>query len=312
MHNTELTFQSGSHQLAGTLCTDGSDGGSPVALLISGSGPIDRDSNMKQMSTNVMRQVADHLETVGISSFRYDKRGVGASDGEFLTTGMYDNVVDARAAIGALRLQPELVGRPLFVVGHSEGSIIATELAAADPTLAGVVLLAGPATVGEHVLRWQAERVSETLSRAVKVLLRVLRQDVAKTQAKRFVQIRESSEDMIRMQFVKVNAKWMREFMAHDPSESLTQVAAPLLAITGSKDIQVDPDDVAKIVELAGGETTGHVLDDVTHLLRVDDGPATVRTYKKQVKRPVEPLILEAVSTWISEFATHVSVQSAP
>ncbi len=311
MHNTEVTFRSGPWQLVGTLTTATLRVRAPIALLVSGSGPIDRNSNMKRMSIDVMRQVADHLERAGISSFRYDKRGVGESEGDFLTTGLHDNVSDARAAVAALRSQPELVGCPVFVVGHSEGALIATELVATDRSLAGAVLLAGTASTGEKVLRWQAERVNETLPKAVKLLVRVLRQDLVKTQTKRLAQIRTSTDDMIRMQFVKINAKWMREFMAHDPCESLPQIEAPLLVITGSKDIQVNPADVEQIVQLAGGESAGHVLEDVTHLLRSDAGPATVRTYKKQIKRPVDGRILEMVSHWIADVAADLHAETA-
>lgn len=303
MNNTQVTFRSGEAQLVGTLTTPAAGTSRSVALLISGSGPIDRDSNMKRMSIDVMAQVAEHLAQSGIGSFRYDKRGVGESSGDFLTAGLRDNIVDAQAAIDALRTRPELEGSVMFVVGHSEGAVIATELASADTSLAGAVLLAGTASSGEAVLRWQAKQVGETLPRPVKVLLRVLRQDVARTQAKRLEQIRSSTQDTIRIQMVKINAKWMREFMAHDPSVSLAKIAIPILALTGSKDLQVNPADVERIGELVTGECSAHVVDDVTHLLRSESGPATVRTYKKQVKRPVEHRVLVQTSEWISGVA---------
>lgn len=311
MKNTELSFRSGQERLIGTLTRPTSAmGAGPVALLVSGSGPIDRNSNMKRMSIDVMRQVAEHLAQSGISSFRYDKRGVGESEGDYMATGFHDNVADARAAVDALRSNPELADCPIVIVGHSEGALIATELGAADPTLAGSVLLAGTATTGEDVLRWQAEGVSETLPRAVKMLLGLLRQDLVKTQTKRLAQIRESTDDTIRMQMVKINAKWMREFMAYDPREVLAKIHVPVLAITGAKDVQVNPADVDQIVELVGGDATGHVVDDVTHLLRSDDGPATVRTYKKQVKRPVDVRVLRMVSTWITDVVVRADVES--
>lgn len=299
MDNTQITFQSGDAQLAGTLTMPGDGDSRSVALLISGSGPIDRDSNMKRQSIDVMAHVAKHLAGKGIGSFRYDKRGVGESTGDYLSTGLHDNVLDARAAVDELRSRPDLHGFALFVVGHSEGAIIAAELAAADPSLAGAVLLAGSARSGEEVLRWQAKEIGETLPRPVKLLLRLLRQDVVKTQAKRLEQIRSSTADVIRMQMVKVNAKWLREFMAHDPSHSLAEVETPVLAITGSKDIQVDPADVARIAELVKGECTTHVPSGITHLLRSEDGPPTVKTYKKQAKRPVDDQVLTVTSDWI-------------
>ncbi|MDW3177800.1 MAG: alpha/beta fold hydrolase [Acidimicrobiia bacterium] len=311
MQTTEISFRSGVTKLVGTLTEPTPRGRGPIALLISGSGKIDRDSNMKRMPIDVMGQVAAHLEGAGVSSFRYDKRGVGASEGDFSTTGFHDNVTDAKAAIASLRDRLQVQERPMFVVGHSEGALIAAELVAADSTLAGAVLLAGTATSGEDVLRWQAEGLAKTLPKPVKLIMGLLRQDLAKTQSKRLAQIKASTDDVIRMQFVKVNAKWMREFMAHDPQETLLRIDLPLLAITGSKDVQVNPADVERIVELAGEDSSGHVLEDVTHLLRSDDGPATVRTYKKQIKRPVDVRVLNMISTWITDVAAEVAVESA-
>lgn len=311
MQTTEISFHSGVTKLVGTLTEPTPRDRGPIALLISGSGKIDRDSNMKRMPIDVMGQVAAHLEGAGVSSFRYDKRGVGASDGDFSTTGFHDNVTDAKAAIASLRDRLQIQERPMFVVGHSEGALIAAELVAADNTLAGAVLLAGTATSGEDVLRWQAEGLSKTLPKPVKLIMGLLRQDLAKTQGKRLAQIKASTDDVIRMQFVKVNAKWMREFMAHDPQEILRRIDLPLLAITGSKDVQVNPADVERIVELAGDDSSGHVLEDVTHLLRSDDGPATVRTYKKQIKRPVDVRVLNMISNWITDVAAEVAVESA-
>ncbi len=311
MQTTEISFHSGVTKLVGTLTEPTPRDRGPIALLISGSGKIDRDSNMKRMPIDVMGQVAAHLEGAGVSSFRYDKRGVGASEGDFSTTGFHDNVTDAKAAIASLRDRLQVQERPMFVVGHSEGALIAAELVAADSTLAGAVLLAGTATSGEDVLRWQAEGLAKTLPKPVKLIMGLLRQDLAKTQGKRLAQIKASTDDVIRMQFVKVNAKWMREFMAHDPQETLRRIDLPLLAITGSKDVQVNPADVERIVELAGEDSSGHVLEDVTHLLRSDDGPATVRTYKKQIKRPVDVRVLNMISTWITDVAAEVAVESA-
>ena len=304
MPSTEITFTSGPVTLAGTLTTtpgtlDQPEPG-PAALLLSGSGPIDRNSNTKKLAIGVMEQVAAQLRGEGIASFRYDKRGVGDSSGDYKSTGFHDNVADAAAAIALLRTRPDIDPDRIVVVGHSEGALLAVELAAADPKLAGVVLLAGTATVGEEVLRWQAERISASLPRPVKLLLRVLRQDIVRTQRKRLAQIKATTTDKARIQLVTINAKWFREFLAHDPAASLRSIRIPVLALTGSKDIQVDPGDIERIRRLVPVDCTGQVVEDVTHLLRRTDGPPSVRTYRKQAKRPVDAELLATVSAWIA------------
>ena len=299
MTSTTLTFPSGDLTLAGTLTLPTGTGPFPAAVLVSGSGPIDRDSNMKRAQLHVMSQVADHLAANGIASLRYDKRGVGESGGDYKATGWFDNVADARAALDVLEQQDAVDPGRLFVVGHSEGALIATELASEEPP-AGVVLLAGAAQPGKDVLQWQARGLAQTLPAPAKFIMKVLRQDLVKTNQKRLAQLEATTGDIARMQMVRVNAKWFREFMAHDPSESLKKAVVPVLAITGSKDVQVDPADVARMESLAPTPFTGHVLDDVTHLLRTDDGPVGTKTYKAQMKRPVDGTLLDLVSDWIT------------
>lgn len=245
-----------------------------------------------------MREVAAALAAVGVASLRYDKRGVGASDGDFHTTGLHDNVTDAHAALAALRAQDGVDPDRVLVVGHSEGAIIATELAATDDHLAGVVLIAGSAAPGEAVLREQAAAVAAGLPRPVALLLRLLRQDIAATQEKRLAQLRATTDDAVRMQFVKVNARWMREFLDHDPTTSLQRVTAPVLAVAGSKDIQAAPHHTERIGELVAGPVTVEVIPDMSHLLRHEPGAPTVRTYKQQARQPVLPAVLELVATF--------------
>jgi uncharacterized protein len=295
---TTIAIPSGGFTLQGTLTTSGATP-APAALLVSGSGPIDRDSNAKRMSIDVMRQIAEHLGQNGIASLRYDKRGVGESDGEYLSTGFHDNVDDARAALASLRSRPEVDGDRVVVIGHSEGALIAGVLAS-DPRLAGAVLLAGSAVNGKRVLRWQAEQIAPTLPTPVKWLMKLLRQDVVATQAKRLERLEAATDDVVRIQLVKMNAKWFREFMAFEPTDALRQAVVPILAITGSKDIQVDPDDVDRMRQVVSSPFDGHVVDDVTHLLRSETGDATVRTYKRQARRPIDQRVTRLLTDWVA------------
>lgn len=300
MTSTPIAFQSHGLTLHGTLAVPAAAPPVAAALLVSGSGPIDRDSNMKRAPLGVMRQLAEHLAGHQIASLRYDKRGIGESEGDYKATGFFDNVDDARAALQTLRARPDVDAESVFVVGHSEGALIATELAS-DTSLAGAVLLAGTARSGKEVLRWQAEQLADSIPKPAKLIMKLLRQDLTKIQAKRFAQLEATTTDVARIQMVKVNAKWFREFMAYDPAEPLRRVVVPVLAITGSKDIQADPEDIERMRALVPSTFEGHVHEDVTHLLRSDDGPASTRTYKQQMKRPVDRGLLDHVSSWIDD-----------
>lgn len=130
--------------------------------------------------------------------------------------------------------------------------------------------------------------------------MKLLRQDLVRTQAKRLDRIEASTEDVIRIQFVKLNAKWFREFMAFEPSEALRRAAVPVLAITGTKDIQVNPADVALIERAVPTPFTGHLVEDMTHLLRVEPGTASVRTYKKQARQPLDRRLITLLAEWVT------------
>jgi pimeloyl-ACP methyl ester carboxylesterase len=305
MNESIISIPSSDLALEGTLTSGGPLPG-PAALLISGSGPVDRDSNAKRLPINVMGQIATELAANGITSLRYDKRGVGRSEGDYVSTGFNDNIDDARAALTALRARPEVDADQVVVIGHSEGALIASALAA-DEQLAGVALLAGAATNGRDVLRWQAQQVASTLPKPVKLLMKLLRQDLVRTQTKRLERIESSTDDVIRIQFVKLNAKWFREFMAFEPATALRQAAVPVLAVTGTKDIQVNPADVELMEYAVPGPFTGHLVDDVSHLLRTEPGPPSLRTYKQQARRPLDERVTQLLTDWV---AIHTSVEN--
>jgi hypothetical protein len=296
-----LTFQSGPLTLAGTLLLPGAEGRFPAVLLLPGSGEVDRDENAKKLPINALREIAVHLAGQGIASFRYDKRGVGASQGVHLNTGFFDHVDDAAAALAWLKSQEQVQAEKVFVLGHSEGSGITMRLAGSGVDVAGIILLTGWARNSEELLLWQAEQIVPTMGGFNAWLIRLLHIDIRKTQIKQLAKIKNSKKDVYRQLTVKVNAKWLREFLSYTPADDLVRIHVPVLAIIGSKDIQVDPADMALMEKLVQGEFEGHVLPDVTHLLRADTSPGrpTTKTYPEQVKRPVDARLLELVSKWL-------------
>ena len=106
------------------------EGPFPAILLIPGPGPVDRDSNHKRMPLDVTGALARALAGAGLVTLTYDKRGVGASPGDWRTAGLGDSTDDARAALTALRARPEVDTSRVVVLGHSEGAIHAGRLGA--------------------------------------------------------------------------------------------------------------------------------------------------------------------------------------
>ncbi|MEU6412694.1 alpha/beta fold hydrolase [Microbispora sp. NPDC046933] len=335
MRDIGLAFASGGERLAGTLTLPDGDGPFPAVLLVPGSGPVDRDSDHRRLPLGVTRQLAEAFAVAGIASLRYDKRGVGASTGDFLAAGLRDNMDDARSALAALRGRPEIDSGRVALAGHSEGALIAANLAAHDPAahdpaahdpaahdpaahdpaahdpaahdpaahdpgVAAVVLLAGTARSGAETLRWQAARLAPTLPAFVRAVLRLTRTDLVAKVTKNHERIRRTTTDVARIGGVRVNARWTREFLDHDPAADLARIQAPVLALTGDKDLQVNPEDLARMAELVPGPIETHVIADLSHILRRQPGSPSLRAYRREAREPIDAQVRELVTGWLA------------
>lgn len=292
-------FQSAGLSLQGSLTLPEGKGEHPAVIMFPGSGKVDRNSNAKQLAINLFPEI---ISVIGDSfaSFRYDKRGVGQSEGDFYSTGLEGLFVDAEAAVKWLKSREEIDPERVFVLGHSEGALVALRLATKENLVAGAVLLSAPAKTGEETLIWQTGKVSETITGFNKSFLKLLRIDIQKSQQKTLEKIKASNKDSFRIQGEKINAKWMREFISHDPKDDLKKIMVPVLAITGGNDIQVDPEDLKTMQVLAHGDIEIHEIAGLSHLLRNDPDNKGLQGYRKQAKQPVDQRVLAKLSEWLN------------
>ena len=268
--------------------------------MLPGSGVTDRDDNAKQLAINLFPTLASAIGELGLATLRYDKRGVGASEGDYWRIGFDDRLADAVAAIAWLEAQPEVDPERIFVIGHSEGALLAIRLAAGAAPVAGCILLAGSAKTGEETLLWQGRQIAQSLTGFSKWVVQRLHIDPEKQQRDYIARIKASKQDSMRIQLVqKLNAKWLREFLAYDPAVDLARIHVPVMAITGGKDIQVDPADLQRMAELIPGEVEVHVVPDVTHLFRPIAGKPTLSNYKEQIRNPVDPRVVTYIQAWL-------------
>jgi uncharacterized protein len=280
--------------LVGTLTVPQLAGSAPAALLLNGSGPLDRDSNMPGQALEVASALAAALAERGVASLRYDKRGVGESGGEYLTAGFERETNDAAAVLSALRDLDRVEPDRVTVIGHSVGATIAIRLAARREWIAGAVLLAAAPARALDVMRVQSGRIAASL------------RGLQRLAAGRFLRRQEEVRhalltvgDTIDLEGV-LPARWFREYMAYDPASDLGALRCPVLAITGAADLQVDPDDVARIGQLVAGPFAGSTPEDLTHVLRVHGGRPSLPSYPAQLKRPVDAGLLDAVAGWVA------------
>lgn len=300
MTEIDTSIPAGEILLSGTLTTPAGNGPFPAALLISGSGPLDRDGNHKRLPLAVSKDLAQILSDAGWASLRFDKRGVGKSTGDYLSTGFYDELADATAALQWLKSQPDI--STVIPIGHSVGALFAAGMSASGHAPAGAALLSYTFKTGRETLVWQAGEIGQTVPSWIKALLRIFGTSIEKQQAKALTKLANTDKDVARIQGQRINAKWMREFVAYDPAPILRSTTSPILAITGSKDVQVDPGDIEAIANLSKEHVTAVLINDVDHILRTEtDEISNPKRYKQQITKPIDDRITDALVTWLNE-----------
>jgi alpha-beta hydrolase superfamily lysophospholipase len=279
------------HTLAGTLTLPKSASRTkPVSAIVTvtGSGPQDRDENIGLPGFLPFRQIADSLARRGIAVLRMDDRGTGASGGTFKGSTSADFAEDVRAGLAYLRTRPEIRADRLGVLGHSEGAIIAPMVAEKEPTLRAIVLLAGIAQPGRTALHFQLKNGIERNTRL--------------TPEARDSQIAGIPK---RIDAMAAADPWMKFFLTFDPATTMRRVKTPVLILTGSRDQQAVPEEVA-LQEAAfkeGGnkDVTARVLPDLNHLFVQDtDGfPANYAKLPPPIMMRAD--VLTMIGDWLAQ-----------
>lgn len=301
MIEKEFRINASGNDLSGSMCLPGEEGRFPFVLMVHGSGPLDRDENMAAQKLNVFNTIAHCLAQSGIASLRYDKRGCGRSSGNYYTAGHYDLVRDAMHAFDALR-ELEICDRDrVFMLGHSEGCIIAPQINLKRAEVAGLILLCPFADNMESILIKQATQLQKEFESAglMRRVLGGLMGVNVESQRKLIHKLKTSQVDTFRDRLQTVPAKSLRELLGLDPVAIFSQVNRPVLLIGGEKDLQCEPGDVHKIAALVNGPVEARVLENLTHVLRFDERPASILGSAELLARPIEPVIPELITLWL-------------
>lgn len=302
---TDVEITNNGYALSGTLTRPAGIETPPVVLMIHGSGPLDRDENFRGQKLNVFNTLAERLAEAGYASLRYDKRGCGASEGDYYRTGHHDLVSDASAWFDHLASGHAGVFGSAYLLGHSEGTIISAQMALKDPRPAGLVLICPFVDDIESVLRRQSEIIEANVQARGGIVGMLFRLSFAvfgsptKQQDKLIERLKSSDSDMLRLFLRKLEAKGLRELMALDPAEIYARVRTPCLVFAGEKDLQCDPGDAEKIAELVGDGATVHVEKDLMHMLRKDPDEPSFLSYRRLLKKPMDPSVARHVVDWL-------------
>jgi pimeloyl-ACP methyl ester carboxylesterase len=312
--------------LAGTLTLPKKDGIYPAVILITGSGPQNRDEEL--LGHKPFLILSDYLTRNGIAVLRYDDRGTASSTGDFKTATSADFATDVEAAIAFLKTRKEIDKSKIGLIGHSEGGLIAPMVAARSKDVAFIVLLAGPGIKGDQLLLLQEYLIGKASGNSDEELKK---NEVVTRQAFEIVNKGESTEkqklkltelitkalkenpsadkppgltddEFVKLQVDQITTPWMQYFLKYDPVPALEKLTCPVLALNGAKDLQVPPKEDLEGIKNAlakGGnkKLTTIELPNLNHLFQ--ESKTGAPSEYAAIEQTFSPVALTAIMKWI-------------
>lgn len=324
----EVTFENkaANATLSGTLTVPHGSRKWPTVILVSGSGPQDRDETI--LGHRPFWVLADYLSRRGIAVLRYDDRGVGKSTGDRLKATTIDFAGDALAGIQFLKTRKEVDPQKIGIIGHSEGGTISAIAAAKSQDVAFVVSMAGTGVPGEEIVLLQAALIARVTGQKEediqkdnafrKKLFDLMAQEISDDEAKikaielsrneferlpkdakeRFGTVESFAASVV----TPIVSPWFRVFLTLDPAEYWERVRVPALILNGEKDLQVSADQNLPKIEAALKEAnntryTVKRFENLNHLFQ------TAKTGSPQeyaaIEETIAPVVLKTIADWI-------------
>lgn len=326
----EVTFENtdAGITLAGTFTYPQEGTSFPAVVLVTGSGPQNRDEEVFAHKPFLIW--ADHLTRSGIAVLRYDDRGIGKSKGDFNSSTTADLATDAIAAVNYLKNRNEINNEKIGVVGHSEGGIIAPLAANHSEVVSFIVLCAGTAVPGYEVILLQSELISKRMGESEekikkdidfsKKIFDVIINSKDKSEANEEIDRiykeyyeslpeeekskPENSKEALEQIKKSFSGPWFKYFLEFDPATELEKLDVPVLALFGENDLQVIPSQNKEEMEnaLAKSKSENYkivVLPGLNHLFQESE-TGLPSDYSK-IEQTTSPLMLETMTKWIME-----------
>ncbi|HNZ43237.1 MAG TPA: alpha/beta hydrolase [Bacteroidales bacterium] len=329
----EVTFinKKAGISLSGTLTLPSSGENFTAVVMVSGSGPQNRDEEL--LGHKPFLVISDYLTRNGIAVLRYDDRGTGKSKGIFSTATTADFADDAEAAFTFLqkdkRINPEQIG----IMGHSEGGLIAPVVASRNNDVTFIVMLAGPGLKGEDILLLQSELIAradstpeeeiatnkELNKKLYKIAkkekddkkatekMRKLIDDYWKTISPDAIKNSGIDKQVLIQSVYQVVTPWFRYFISYDPGKTLSKITCPVLAMNGSKDLQVPSAQNLKAIEkylLKAGnkDFTIKEFEGLNHLFQ-HSATGSPSEYV-DIEETFSPEVLEYMTQWLNKLSS--------
>jgi len=310
--------------LAGTLTLPETGNNFTAVILITGSGPQNRDEEISGHKPFLV--IADYLTRRGIAVLRYDDRGTAQSTGNFTTSTTADFATDTESAIAYLKTRKEINPQKIGLTGHSEGGIIASMIAARSKDVSFIVMLAGPGLRGDALLLLQSEALGraaglseDKIARGRKLNLAIYNKIVnskehvspldmvdflatQKTELTEFIPAGMNIDNYIKVMAAQMTSPWHQYFLRYDPAPALEKVKCPVLAVIGSKDLQVPAkENLAAInAALKKGGNKDVITKEYTGLNHLFQQCVTgLPTEYGTIEQTFSPEVLQDIAEWI-------------
>lgn len=335
-NSEEVIFKNGDISFAGTLTTPKTPGKHPAVILITGSGPQNRDEDI--FGFKVFGKIADFLTRNGIAVLRYDDRNTGGSTGPNVSESTTEDfAVDVISAVEFLKSRNEINESQIGLFGHSEGGIVAPLVASKSGDIAYIILMAGTGVKGIDIIKEQSKLIMKTenssddeikgykkmLDKIYKTLkagndLTKLEKDIRKNVEENYEQLPEDKKKfipdkeqyidfMVKSTIEQFGSPWMKYFLLYDPAPTLSKVKCPVLLLFGELDLQVpykqNKEPMEKALVIGGNKDFKTIVFPSANHLFQKAATGSPSEYSKLEKEFVDGF-LDAIKYWILERVT--------
>ena len=260
----------------------------PLAIIINGSGPIDRNGNEMMTKNNSAKKLAEALAKKGIATFRYDKRTLKAQQLNIDEKDMrFDDFIDdAKAVIKRFSELPNYSS--LYIIGHSQGSLVG--MIAAQEKADGFISIAGAGQTIDSLIVEQIGRQMPGLEESARTAFNELRANG---------KVKDYNQGLASL-FKRSIQPFMFSWMKYDPQQEIKKLEMPVLIINGDNDLQVNTNEAEKL-KAAKPEAELVIIENMNHIYRIidkNDDIANQKSYNEPL-RPISNEMVEQISNFI-------------
>ncbi|GAA0720287.1 alpha/beta fold hydrolase [Aquimarina litoralis] len=321
-YSEEITFVSDADNvsLKGTLTLPEKDGQFPLVIIVSGSGPQNRDGDMFGHKPYLV--LADHLTKNGIAVFRFDERGVGESGGDFSKVTIELSSLDVKSAMDFLKERREINNAKIGLIGHSIGGIVAPKVASENKKISFLVLLAAPGVPGDQLMlsqkaafekdmgfnELQIQQGQKLVEKAYDIIKEAkLDNQSLKDSIHSYYKNKYGNlfpENQRKALVNQITSYEVASFIRSRPSEYLEKIKIPVLALNGDKDLQVLPKENLAAIKAAldkAGNANVEIMElkSLNHLFQ-EATRGSLGEYS-EIEQTFSPIALDVLTAWIKE-----------